>query len=747
MVGPCQDTLVRLSDGSADYHFLLDKALFVVRRYTRRHVFVVCRTEKLTITFCLAYAAGSVDMPEIFDPVALREKLLKYDQLYREGHPTISDLEYDRLLKSLQDWEAAHPGQITPDSPTQRIGKDAASGKKVEHKTRMMSIDNAYTTGELNEFIKKTEKLAGGSVTGWVVELKIDGVSLALIYENGHLVQGITRGDGSVGYDVTYNLDMIIDIPKTIANKNRIEVRGEAYMLNSDLVHLNEDQQRRGEEIYKNARNITTGTISLKDPAEETDEKKRSAILAEHRRRKLRFFAHSVGHVEGVKAKTHWDFLHELKSYGISITPHAKRFATFAEATTFCESLYQEESELLSSLDFEVDGLVVKVDEFSLREKLGTTSKSPRWVIAYKVEKYEATTKLREIRIQVGKTGALTPVAELEPVELAGTTVARASLHNAEEIERKDIRIGDVVVVEKAGKIIPHIVRVERHLREAELPPFEFPTRCPDCNGEIAKDKDGVYIRCKNPNCPAQFKEKLRYFAARNVLDIDGLGEKWVEQFVSSGLVKCFGDLYRLTLDDLLSKKLERIGQKLAQKILDGIERSKTRDLGRKINALSIRHVGQRTANLLAKHFVTIDHLRAATIEEMENVDEVGAIIAQSVYDYFRSDDGKKTVDDLHAVGFWSEEKSRGRSAAQSPDPNSQQLFAGQSIVVTGTLSTMKRNEIEALIEQHGGRASSSVSSKTSFVVAGAEAGSKLDKAKQLGIKVISESEFLEMIR
>ncbi|MBL9122100.1 MAG: NAD-dependent DNA ligase LigA, partial [Planctomycetaceae bacterium] len=446
-------------------------------------------------------------------------------------------------------------------------------------------------------------------------------------------------------------------------------------------------------------------------------------------KRRLRMFCHGIGYAEGLQARTHMEFLAELKSYGLPATPHVECFQSFDDAVTHCEDL----TERLHELDFEIDGLVLKVNSFAQRERLGSTSKSPRWVVAYKFEKYEGTTRLKQIRVQVGKTGTITPVADLEPVPLAGTVVTRASLHNADEIERKDIRVGDVVVVEKAGKVIPHVVRVEQHLRKEELPTFKFPTRCPECDTKLVKDEGGVYIRCPNAACPAQIKEKIRYFAGRNAMDIEGLGDKLVDQLVTDGLVRTYGDLYRLTLDQLTG--LERMGLKSSENLLAGIEASKSRGLARLLNALSIRHVGTRLSNVLAEHYGSIEALSAAALEELSEVNEVGPIIAQSVFEYLHSTQGAQTIADLQSVGVKTTAPQRAVAAAVGP-------LAGRTLVVTGTMAKYKREEIEEMIVQAGGRAASSVSKNTDYVVAGEKAGSKLTKAQQLGVKVITEDEF-----
>ncbi|MCC6126923.1 MAG: NAD-dependent DNA ligase LigA [Pirellulales bacterium] len=663
----------------------------------------------------------------------LREEIRRHDRLYYvEAAPEISDLEYDRLIERLKELEAQHPESITPDSPTQRVGDQAAADfPKVRHLVPMLSIENTYNLDELKSFGIKVAKLLPGEAIEWVVELKIDGVAISLIYENGLLTKGLTRGTGVEGDDITQNVRTIKSIPLRLSTDSPppiLEVRGEVYMTNADLVLNNEEiirynqdliaKGRSPEKLLSNTRNATAGAIKSKNPQE---------CAA----RRLRFFAHSVGLTEGLKAKTHKEFLDEIGGYGLPPTPMVECFASFAAAVEHCEELIER----LFELDFEIDGLVLKVNRFDQRERLGSTSKSPRWVIAYKFEKYEATTKLNEIRVQVGKTGTITPVAELEPVELAGTTVSRASLHNADEIARKDIRVGDVVVVEKAGKIIPHVVRVEKHLRKEDQPlvPFRFPAQCPECATKLAKDEGGVYIRCPNVECPAQVKERIRYFAGRNAMDIEGLGDKLVDQLVSEQIVQNYGDLYRLERrqDKLLN--LARMGRKSADNLLDGVEASKNRGLARLLNALSIRHVGARVAAVLAEHFGAMDKLLAATEVELSKVNEIGPIIAKSIHSFLHGPFGRETIADLQSLGVkMAAEKAAGGSAK----------LQGKTLVVTGTLQKYGREEIEELIARHGGRAASSVSKNTDYLLAGEKAGSKLEKAKQLGVKVITEEEF-----
>ena len=654
----------------------------------------------------------------------LRDQIRRHDyKYYVEAAPEISDREYDKLLERLKQLEAAHPELVTPDSPTQRIGDQPVSElPQVEHRVPMLSIENTYSLEELKSFGARTAKLLAGEDIEWVVELKVDGVAVSLVYEDGLLVQGITRGNGRVGDDVTHNIRTIYDVPLRLRGKKYpriLEPRGEIYMTNRDLARLNERQKADGKPLFANTRNVAAGSIRQLDPR----------ICAQ---RRLRFFCHSVGSREGLDARTHMDFLKEMADYGIPSTPDAACFPSFEAAVEHCEELIER----LHELDFEIDGLVLKVNRYDQRERLGATSKAPRWVIAYKFEKYEATTRVSAIRVQVGKTGAITPVADLEPVELAGTIVSRASLHNAEEIQRKDVRVGDVVVVEKAGKIIPHVVRVEVAERKGELPAFDFPKSCPECGTPAIKDEGGVYIRCPNANCPAQVKERIRYYASRNAMDIEGLGDKLVDQLVNQKLVAGYGDLYRLTVEELL--ELERMGRKSAENLLEGIEASKDRGLTRLLNALSIRHVGNRVAAVLAERFRTIDALLAADIDELSNTREIGPVIAKSVYDFLHSDFGARAIDDLRSQGVNMESTTAAAGA---------RTLEGKTLVVTGTLVKYGRDQINELIAQHGGHAASSVSKNTDYVVAGEKAGSKLEKARQLGVKVLSEEEFERLIQ
>jgi len=656
----------------------------------------------------------------------LREEIRHHDRKYYiEASPEISDREYDRLIDRLKKLEAEHPELVTPDSPTQRVGEQpVAELEDVAHRVPMLSIENTYSIEELRTYGRRIEKALGDEPVEWVVELKIDGVAVALLYEDGRLVRGATRGNGRVGDNITHNVRTIHDVPLRLVDGETpptLEVRGEIYMTNSDLVRLNERQQEQGKPAFANTRNVTAGSIRQLDPR----------VCAQ---RRLRFFCHGVGHVEGLKARTHMEFLDELRRHGLPATPYVKCFDSFDAAVEHCEEVIER----LHELDFETDGLVLKVNRFDQRERLGATSKSPRWMIAYKFEKYEGTTKLNEIRVQVGKTGTITPVAYLEPVELAGTTVSRASLHNADEIERKDVREGDTVVVEKAGKIIPHIVRVEKHLRKGSPPKFTFPTKCPECGTKLVKDEGGVYIRCPNVECPAQVKQRIHYFASRNAMDIEGLGDKTIDQLVSQGLLKSYGDLYRLEHQQHRLMELERMGRKSLDNLLDGIEASKDRGLSRLLNGLSIRHVGARVAAVLAEHFGSIDALMEAELEEISRINEIGPVIAQSVHDFLHGDFGRQTIDDLRGQGV--------RMEASRPSGKSARVLEGKTLVVTGTLKKYSRDEIKEQIERHGGRATSSVSKNTDYLVVGESPGSKLDKAQQLGVPVIDEQEFERML-
>ena len=663
--------------------------------------------------------------PKITSEVeSLREEIREHDRKYYvEATPSISDLEYDKLINRLKELESAHPDLVTADSPTQRIGDAPVPHlTQVSHRVPMLPIENTYSEEEVRKYADKAAKLVDSPIR-WSVEPKFDGVAVSLIYENGLLARALTRGDGSVGDDITHNIKTIENVPLRLmgAAPPYLEVRGEVYMTNQDLVRLNELQEKRGDPVYANTRNVTAGSVRLLDPR----------VAAE---RKMGVFCHSLGYAEGLAAKNHTEFLEQISAFGLTPSPHVETRDSIDAVLKYCEKL----AEKLSEEDFEVDGIVIKANDFAQRDEMGSTSKCPRWLIAYKFERYEATTVLNHISVQIGKTGTITPVAELEPVQLAGTTVSRASLHNADEIERKDIRVGDTVIVEKAGKIIPRVVRVEKHLRKKRLNRFKFPTTCPECETAVVKDEGGVYIRCPNLNCPAQLKERIRYFASRSAMDIEGLGDKLVDQLVSTGLVKRYADLYSLERDELI--KLERMGDGLSSRLLNGIESSKGRGLARVLNGLSIRHVGKTVSKLLAQNFETMNDIRRASAKQLADLDEVGDIIAKSIHEFLQSDYGRTTVESLAEAGV--DMKSQ-----QSAKPKiTGGALEGKTVVVTGTLTKYTRNQIQELIVEHGGKAGSSVSKKTDYLVAGEKAGSKLAKAESLGVQVLSEDDFEKLI-
>jgi DNA ligase (NAD+) len=661
---------------------------------------------------------------------SLREELDRHNRLYYvEAKPEISDLEFDKLLKRLEALEAEHPEYDSPDSPTHKVGGTPIEGfQTVAHRLPMLSIDNIYDEDDLNGFDERVRRGLGTTdEVEYTVEYKIDGVAVSLIYEEGLLTQAVTRGDGRQGDDITHNARTVGGVPLKLRGKHLpklLEIRGEAFIANSDFQHLRAAQEAKGEELYANPRNTTAGALKLLDP---------KLCRARH----VRFLAHGRGAFEGDDPETHLAYLKSLHEYGVPVAPKIQARTGMAATRELCHELMDG----LPALDFEVDGLVIKLNRFDLRDKLGNTSKAPRWVCAFKWEKYEAVTQIESIDIQVGKTGTLTPVANLKPVQIAGTTVSRASLHNRDEVQRLGVRIGDWVVVEKAGKIIPHVLRVEEHRRTGDETPFEFPTACPECGSPVARDEDGVYVRCQNPSCPAQLREGLRFFASRQAMDVEGLGVKLVEQLVDSGLVTGFGDLYRLASrrDELL--KLERMGEKSADGLLAGIEASKDRPVYRLLTALNIRHVGITTARSLADYFGSLDLIAAQTAEQLAEVNEIGDVIAKSLFEFFQSEYGRRIVEDLRGVGL-----NFGQPVERKEPDLSNLPLTGKTIVVTGTLKQFKRDEIKELIHNLGGKASGSVSKKTSYVVAGEEAGSKLDKAKELGIEIIDEDEFKRRI-
>ena len=660
----------------------------------------------------------------------LRNTIRDLDRSYYvEAAPRVSDVEYDRLVGELRSLEETHPKYDSDDSPTHKVGGEPIEGfETVTHRVPMLSIDNAFADEALVEFDQRVRKLLiEDEKLQYTVEYKIDGVALSLIYQDGVLVQGLTRGNGIQGDDITHNARTIRGVPLKLIDGLRpevLEVRGEAYISNSDFVQMQAAQQERGEVPFANPRNTAAGALKLLDPSQ----------CAE---RQIQFFAHSIGEIAGRGYDSHTEYLDSIKALGLPVTPGVQAYPDILSARNYAQSLMDN----MHALDFEVDGLVFKLNHLEQRERLGATAKSPRWAIAYKWERYNGTTRVEDISIQVGKTGTLTPVAHLEPVEIAGTTVARASLHNADELKRLGLRIGDTVVVEKAGKIIPHVVRVEEHQRDGTEKRFRFPKKCPECATPVVQDDGGVYIRCPHPGCPAQLRENLRYFASRAAMDIEGLGIKLVEQLLEAQLLGSLADIYRLSQrrDELLA--LDRLGEKSVDNLLTAIDASRTRPLWRLLTGLNIRHVGSSNAQVLVERFGTLDEIMRQTEEQLAEVNEIGPVIAASVYAYCRSDSGRTLIEDLRDLGL-----HLGTPLPEQALETARGALAGQTIVVTGSLQRFTRDEIKEFIRQHGGKAAGSVSKNTDLLVAGENAGSKLLKAQELGITVINEDELTAIV-
>jgi DNA ligase (NAD+) len=656
----------------------------------------------------------------------LRQEIEHHNTLYYvDAKPQISDQAYDKLMRELIDLETEHPELLTPDSPSQRVGGQPIDGfRTVEHAVPMMSIDNTYDEAEVRAFDARVRKaLPANAKVQYVLEPKVDGVAASLRYENGLMVLAATRGDGRRGDDITANARTIRSIPLRIDARDVpriLEIRGEIFMPSDVFQKLNKEREAAGEEVFKNPRNLTTGTLKQLD----------SKITAS---RKLRFVAHGLGQVESMDEDSYWQTLQHLRKWRIPVSEHTQRADDIDKIIKAIEDFANVRGELA----YQTDGVVIKVDSLSQREILGATSKAPRWVIAFKYAAEQMQTVIREVDWQVGRGGTLTPVARLEPVFLAGTTVSNATLHNIDQIRRLDLHIGDTVVVEKAGEVIPYVRQAVPEKRPKHAKKIEPPKHCPSCNSVLVKDADGPYIRCENPACPAQFRERLIAFCGRNQMDIENVGDALVDQLIAAGLVKTFADLYRLNKEQLI--ELERMGEKSAQNVIDAIQASKSRSLDRLLAGIGIRHVGNRVALVLAQNFGSLDALMEATVDQLSSVHEIGDVIAQSVHEFFHSAVGKKTISELQSVGIDPKMKKPAADSGNQP-------LAGQTIVVTGSLEHFKRNEIEELIVQLGGRAAGSVSKKTSFVVAGAEAGSKLDKAKELGVPVLTESEFRKRI-
>jgi DNA ligase (NAD+) len=659
---------------------------------------------------------------------ALRDKIRNHEyRYYVLDDPEISDADFDRLMNQLKALEAEHPALVTSDSPTQRVGGKPREGfVKAPHSSPMLSLDNTYDEEDLRNWERRVHELSGREEIDYVCELKLDGMSLALRYEDGKLVRGITRGDGTTGEDVTLNVRTVRSIPLSIAKEKlkkagippTFEVRGEMLMPLGAFKNMNQEREQKGLLPFANPRNATAGTVRQLEPS----------ITAQ---RRLDYFAYMLL----VEGRTYFDHhsktLAALDAAGFKVNPARKLAKNFAEVWRFIE---QEETKR-ETLPYEIDGIVVKVDRTALQGELGYTGKAPRWAIAYKYAARGGVTQIEDILVQVGRTGKLTPVAALKPVPIGGTTVSRATLHNIDEIERLGVKIGDWVEVERGGDVIPKVVRViedKDHPRGHKI--FHMPEKCPVCGGHVIRTEGEADHRCVNANCPAKLRETILHFASRGVMNIDGMGDALVTQLTDRGLVKNVADIYQLTKDDLL--KLERMGEKSAQNVLNEIAASKKLPLERVIFGLGIRFVGERTAQFLAEHFGSMDALMNAGAEELEQVNEVGPRIAQSIVEFFQEPRNRELVKRLGQAGltFTGKKKERGTK------------LAGKTFVLTGTLTHFTRDEAKKLIEDAGGRVSGSVSKKTDYVVAGSDAGSKLDKARDLGVSVISEEEMKELL-
>jgi DNA ligase (NAD+) len=653
---------------------------------------------------------------------SLREKIRHHEYLYYVlDQPSISDQEFDQLMRQLKDLEAERPDLITPDSPTQRVGGKPREGfVKVRHSSAMLSLDNTYSEDELRAWERRVHELSGRKDVDYVCELKLDGMSLSLGYDDGHLVRGITRGDGTVGEDVTLNVRTVRSVPLSIPKEKlkkagiptNFEVRGELLMPTAAFKKLNQERERAGLATFANPRNFTAGTVRQLD----------ATITAQ---RPLDFFAYQLLQNGRTYFDRHWKTLEALDAAGFKVNKARKLVHSIDEVWDFIQQ-WEPKRE---SLPYEIDGIVAKVDRTPLQDELGFTGKAPRWAIAYKYAARAGITKLENVRWQVGRTGKLTPVAELAPVPIGGTTVRNATLHNMDEIGRLGVKIGDYVQVERGGDVIPKVAKViedKDHPRGTQE--IEAPEKCPVCGTKVVRTEGEVDYRCVNANCPAKLLGTILHFASRGVMNIDGMGEALVTQLTERGLVKNVADIYKLTKADLLS--LERFADKSAQNILDEIQNSKTLPLERVIYGLGIRMVGERTAQFLAEHFGSMQALADASVEELQGVNEVGPKIAESIAEFFINPANRKLVERLGEAGlaFKGQKKERGTK------------LAGKTFVLTGTLAKYTRDEAKKMIEDAGGKVTGSVSKKTDYVVAGTDAGSKLDKAKDLGVPVIDET-------
>jgi len=656
----------------------------------------------------------------------LRDEIRGHDyRYYVLGEPLISDQQYDDLFAELKALEQDHPDLVTPDSPTQRVSDRPLEGfNTVRHAIPMISIDNTYSADELRAFDQRVQKQLGHGDFTYVVELKIDGLAISLRYENAALVRAATRGDGQTGDDVTTNVRTIKAVPLVLLDGERapavLEVRGEIYMPTTAFVELNRLREEAAEPLFANPRNAAAGSLKLLDPR----------ITAS---RNLSFFAYAVGEASQPIAPTHWDTIARLRDLGLPVNPHISQAADIGEVIEICGGWHTRRHQL----PYQIDGMVIKVNRLDQQDLLGATARAPRWCIAYKFPAERAQTVVESIDVQVGKSGILTPVANLKPVRLAGTTVKRASLHNFDELDRLDARCGDTVLIEKAGEIIPQVVDVKKDLRSQDSRPFPTPQRCPECGHRTVKDEGGVYIRCPNPDCVAQLKERLKYFAGRDQMDIEHFGPALIDQLVASKAIRTsVAEIYGLTTEQLLA--LDRMAAKSAANVLTAIETSKTRPLGRLIAALGIRHIGGQSAQILAEYFGSLEALMDASVEVLQGVDQIGPTMAQSVYDYLHDRRNRAVIEQLLDAGVRPEPPAK---AMRRDGP-----LAGKTLVVTGTLQSFTRQQAQEAIRQAGGKVSDTVTKKTDYVVAGKDPGSKLDKAQALGVTVLSEEQFVRML-
>jgi len=651
----------------------------------------------------------------------LREELNYHAyRYYVLNDPIITDEEYDRMLKELQELEKKYPELITPDSPTQRIGAKPLNGfEQVIHSSRLYSLDNTYSEEELKGFDRRIKKLLNVEQLDYVCELKIDGLSVTLRYEEGILVLGATRGDGTVGENVTKNIRTIKSIPLRLRKPLTIEIRGEVYLPKSEFKKINDERAEQELPLFANPRNAAAGTLRQLDPKEVA-------------KRNLDAFFYQIVSPENYELETQWEVLQFLKEIGMKTEPHARLVSDISEVIEF----WKEWSESRNNLDYAIDGLVVKVNRIKFQDKLGYTAKSPRWAIAFKFPAEQARTKLLDVTFQVGRTGVITPVAELEPVKLAGTIVKRATLHNFDYIRDRDIRIGDTVIVEKAGEIIPQIVKPIAETRSGKEKVIEPPSSCPVCGGKVGKAKeDEVALRCLNPACPAKTERRILLFVSRNAMDINGLGEKMIKRLVQSGFVKSPADLYKLTPFDL-AQLGNGIGEKTIRNFYNELEKSRKRPLHKLLAGLGIPGVGVKLARDLAEHFKTLDALQNATIDQLLEVPGIGLELAKNIVEFFNLPKIKEEIEHLKKEVNTSEYSSK-----------KEELLKGKKIVLTGTLKNFTRKEAEELIVSLGGKVSSSVSKNTDFVVVGENPGSKFQKAKALNVKTINEEEFIKLIR